>query len=135
MNGSEPQQRLQWDDERLWLAKAAEDLDGARMLLSGGLAALAAFHVQQATEKALKGLLVAAAQDVRRVHDIATLADLARAHWPDVVPSPFPLITANQWYITTRHPDIEDESPPSIEIEEALQVLDSLMAAITTLAR
>jgi HEPN domain-containing protein len=134
MNANDPQQRLQWDDARLWLAKAAEDLDGARMLLAGGLAALAAFHVQQATEKALKALLVAAAQDVHRVHDIATLADLARTHWPDTVPSPFPLINANQWYITTRYPDIEEASPPSMEIEEALQVLESLMAAIATLA-
>ena len=135
MSGGNREQREQSNDARLWLTKAVEDVNGARMLLSGGLEALAAFHVQQATEKALKALLVAAAQDVRRVHDIATLADLARVHWPDVVPSPFPLIAANQWYITTRYPDIDEESPASIEIEEALQVLESLMTAITTLVR
>jgi HEPN domain-containing protein len=135
MSGSDREQREQSNDARLWLAKAVEDINGARMLLSGGLEALAAFHVQQATEKALKALLAAAAQDVRRVHDIATLADLARAHWPDVVPSPFPLIAANQWYITTRYPDIEEASPPLDEIEEALRVLDSLMSAISALLR
>jgi HEPN domain-containing protein len=135
MSGSDREQREQSNDARLWLAKAVEDINGARMLLSGGLEALAAFHVQQATEKALKALLAAAAQDVRRVHDIATLADLARAHWPDVVPSPFLLIAANQWYITTRYPDIEEASPPLDEIEEALRVLDSLMSAISALLR
>ena len=133
MSGGNREQREQSNDARLWLAKAVEDVNGARMLLSGGLEALAAFHVQQATEKALKALLVAAAQDVRRVHDIATLADLARVHWPDVVPSPFPLIAANQWYVTTRDPDIEEESPASDEIEQALQVLDALVAAIAAL--
>jgi len=64
-----------------------------------------------------------------------TLADLARIHWPDVVPSPFPLITANQWYVTTRYPDIEEESPLPADIEEALRLLDFLMAAIATRAK
>jgi HEPN domain-containing protein len=135
MSGDNREQREQSNDALLWLAKAVEDVDGARILLSGGLEALAAFHVPQATEMALKALLVAAAQDVRRVHDIATLADLARVHWPDVVPSPFPLIAANQWYITTRYPDIEEESPASSEIEQALEVLDWLLSAITALVR
>ena len=134
MNGGDQQQRLQWDEARLWLAKAAEDAAAARMLLSGGLAGLAAFHVQQAAEKALKALLVAAARDIHRVHDINTLADLARAHWPDVVPSPFPLIATNQWYMTTRYPDIEEESPTPIEVEDALLLVESLMTAISALA-
>src|SRR5437588_1599080 len=129
MSGSD-RPRIQWDEARLWIAKAAEDLAGARVLLSGGLAAPAAFHIQQATEKILKALLLAAAQDVRRVHDISTLADLARPYWPDLLPSPFPLISANQWYTTTRYPDIEEEPPTTSEVEEALRVLESLMASI-----
>ncbi len=66
----------------------------ARTLLSGDQIDLAAFLVQQALEKALKALLVAAAQDVRRTHDIDALATLARAHWPQLLASPFPLAVA-----------------------------------------
>ena len=80
--------------------------------------------------KKLKALLSAAAQDVRRIHDVAALAALARAHWPDLVPSPFPLIAVNEWYIRTRYPGIEDEAPAVQEIEEALRTVEALIQAI-----
>ncbi len=42
-----------------WMEKADEDLEAARRLLSGEpLTAPAAFHCQQASEKALKAFLV-----------------------------------------------------------------------------
>lgn len=91
----------------MWLTKAEADIIGSRTLLAGGQAELAAFHVQQALEKTLKALLVAAAQDVRRTHDIDALAALARTHWPDLLPSPFPLATVTQWYVTTRYPNLD----------------------------
>lgn len=134
MSDDDRQHAVQWGEARLWLAKAAEDIAGARVLLAGGLIAPAAFHVQQATEKALKALLVAAAEDVRRVHDITTLAALVRPHWPELLPSPFPLIAANEWYVVTRYPGIEEEEPTRGEVEDALHVLDLLMAAILVLA-
>src|SRR5215472_7967673 len=105
MNAADPQVIVQWREALLWLAKADGDISGARTLLASGQPDLAAFHVQQALEKALKALLVAAAQDVRRTHDIEQLATLARGHWPDMVPAPFPLAAVSQWYVTTRYPD------------------------------
>jgi HEPN domain-containing protein len=110
--------------------KAADDANAARLLMPSGVVSVAAFHVQQAIEKALKALLMAAAQDVRRIHDVATLADLARAYWPDLLPTPFPLIAVNEWYITTRYPGIEDQTPSVQEVEEALRTAESLIAAI-----
>jgi HEPN domain-containing protein len=130
MNGSEAQGRLGWREALSWLEKANEDARAARLLLSSSLISLAAFHVQQATEKALKALLTAAAQDVRRIHDVAALAELARAHWPDLVCDPFPLVAVNEWYIKTRYPGIEDEAPAVKEIEEALATAEALMDAI-----
>ena len=94
MNADDPQARVQWREALLWVAKAETDIAGARTLLSGDQIDLAAFLVQQALEKALKALLVAAAQDVRRTHDIDALATLARAHWPQLLASPFPLAVA-----------------------------------------
>jgi HEPN domain-containing protein len=78
----------------------------------------------------LKALLTAAPQDVRRIHDVAALADTARAHWPDLVPHPFPLVAVNEWYIKTRYPGIEDKTPKVKEIEDALVILEALMGAI-----
>jgi HEPN domain-containing protein len=91
MSEADPQFVLQWREALRWLAKADADVSGARTLLATGQSDLGAFHVQQAVEKALKALLVAAAQDVRRTHDIEQLATLARVHWAAVVPAPFAL--------------------------------------------
>ncbi|HEX5454507.1 MAG TPA: HEPN domain-containing protein [Stellaceae bacterium] len=128
MNGNEP---AQWEEARLWLAKAAEDLASARLLLSAFMLPAAAFHTQQATEKALKTLLVAAAQDVRRVHDIVELAVLARPYWPDLLPMPFPLAVVSHWYMTTRYPGVDQQLPGWAEIGEALAQIESLIRAIT----
>jgi HEPN domain-containing protein len=130
MSESDTPERFAWREALLWIEKATEDARAVRLLLASGLISLAAFHVQQATEKALKALLTAAAQDVRRIHDIAALADLARAHWPDLVCDPFPLVAVNGWYIKTRYPGIEDEAPAVKEIEEALAAVEALMDAI-----
>ena len=95
MSDREAQEQLAWREALSWLEKANEDARAVRLLLSSGLISLAAFHVQQATEKTLKALLTAAAQDVRRTY-------LARAHWPDLVLDPFPLVAVNEWYIKIR---------------------------------
>src|SRR5271167_2195253 len=134
MNADDPQAVVQWREALLWLAKADADIFGARTLLDGGQPDLAAFHVQQALEKALKALLVAAARDVRRSHDIDLLATLVRAHWPDLLPSPFALAAIGQWYVTTRYPDPDAVSPTIAEVGEALVAVAALIAAIVALA-
>jgi HEPN domain-containing protein len=134
MSADDPQAIIQWREALLWLAKADAEIVGARTLLAGAQLDLAAFHVQQALEKALKALLVAAAQDVRRSHDIDMLATLARAYWPDLLPSPFALAAISQWYVTTRYPDPDAVSPTIVEVDEALEAVASLIAAIVDLA-
>src|SRR6266481_4981854 len=96
-------------------------------VIAGGQPDLGAFHVQQALEKALKALLVAAAQDVRRSHDIDMLATLARGHWPDLLPAPFALAAVSQWYVTTRYPDPDAVLPTAAEVGEALEAVASLI--------
>jgi HEPN domain-containing protein len=134
MNADDPQTVVQWREALLWLAKAAADISGARTLLAANQPDLAAFHVQQALEKALKALLVAAAQDVRRTHDIDLLATLARGHCPDLLPSPFALAAVSQWYVSTRYPNLDAVAPTTAEISEALDAVASLIAAIIALA-
>ena len=62
------------------------------------------------------------------------LSDLARLHWPELIPTPFPLLATNQWYMVTRYPDIEEEPPAASDVEEALLVLESLLASVLGLA-
>lgn len=99
----------QWREALRWLGFAAEDLHVARLTLADqSILGGTAFHVQQATEKILKALLVAVAADFRRIHDVEELAEAAHRHWPHVVSSPFPLSRATSWYIDSRYPGLDD---------------------------
>jgi len=59
-------------DTRAWLARARDDLRGAEIDLAAvpPLLGDAAFHCQQAVEKALKALLVWHDRPFRRTHDL-----------------------------------------------------------------
>jgi HEPN domain-containing protein len=69
-----------------WFERARRDLRaaavdmGAQPPLSGD----AAFHCQQAAEKAVKGLLVARGIPFPKTHDIRALADLVETEDPDL---------------------------------------------------
>ncbi|MBI3072792.1 MAG: HEPN domain-containing protein [Deltaproteobacteria bacterium] len=60
------------DETRAWLAKASEDLRAAQLLANAATPLLdnAAFHAQQAVEKAMKGYLVWHDVVFRRTHDL-----------------------------------------------------------------
>jgi HEPN domain-containing protein len=130
MSAGDRQALIQWREALSWVAKAAADIAGARTLLASDQNELAAFLIQQAVEKTLKALLVAAAQDVRRTHDIDALATLARAHWPHLLPSPFPLAVVSQWYITTRYPGLDAPPPTADEVAEALAAVAGLVSEV-----
>lgn len=129
MSGAETLGAPQWEEARRWLAKAAEGIAAARVLAREGVLDPAAFHVQQALEKILKALLIAAAQDLRKTHDLETLAVLANAHWPTLVSSPLPLAYIGRWYLTSRYPGLDEAPPTRDEISEALGAVEALLAA------
>ena len=62
-------------DTRDWLTKASEDLKAAELLLTGGslLPPQAAFHAQQAAEKAQKAFLTWHKQPFPKTHDLRVL--------------------------------------------------------------
>ena len=132
MSGRAPPDPSQWEEAGLWLAKAAEDIAVAHLLLREDFVFPAAFHAQQALEKLLKGLLVAASQDIRRTHDIDDLAMAANLFWPSLIPSPFPLAELNRWYQASRYPDVDEVPASSSEIAQALREIGELMAAINS---
>ena len=67
-----------------WPTVAAADMRVMRMCLDAATpeAGVAAYMCQQAAEKLVKGLLVAAGVGFARTHDMARLGDLAAAHYP-----------------------------------------------------
>ena len=66
-------------DVRLWMAYAEQDLAAAQRMLADGAFAprQAAYFGQQAAEKAVKAVLVAAGVEVPRTHDLTRLVGLA----------------------------------------------------------
>jgi len=114
-------------EARSWFRKAREDLAVARLVLPESLTDSAAFHVQQTLEKLLKGLLAAADQELFKSHNIKELSELAHAHWPAIVASPFPLEKVGDWYVGSRYPDAEEPTPDPEAVAEALDAVAALL--------
>ena len=134
MSGPDEQDIIQWREALRWLHRAAGDLHSVRVLLRDGIATQAAFHLQQAVEKTLKALLVAGRQDVRKTHDLDTLAELARRDWPALIPMPFALSYLSRWYIVSRYPGDDDSGPTAAEVAATLPEVDALFSAATAQA-
>jgi HEPN domain-containing protein len=62
-------------EAEIWQAHAGQDLAAVRLLVDHGLNGLAAFHAQQAVEKALKARLLAGQKQLPRLHDLVVLAE------------------------------------------------------------
>lgn len=116
-----------WQEASAWFRKAREDLSLARLALPANLTDGAAFHVQQALEKVLKGLLAAADQELFKSHEIERLAALAHVHWPAIVVSPFLLKAVGDWYFASRYPDEEGPSPGPEAVARALDAVAALL--------
>ena len=120
-------------DAEDWLAHAAADLRYARLgqAEAGDLAALIAFHAQQAVEKALKAVLVHRAADFPKTHDLERLVELiqdAGVEWPaqlDAVLSLVPFATQ------ARYPGFDDPITEA-ELKAALAFAEEAIRWATT---
>jgi HEPN domain-containing protein len=72
---------------RQWLARADRDLEAARIIRGQGTPYLdiAAFHCQQAAEKAIKGLLVLNDTRFTKTHDLVALIEQADPFLPGLL--------------------------------------------------
>lgn len=64
-------------EAKAWLDRAHDDLGAARKLLSGPdpFPATAAYHCQQAAEKALKALIASTGERIPKTHDLRVLVE------------------------------------------------------------
>jgi HEPN domain-containing protein len=87
-----------------WLARAAEDLAAAQVLLSRpDLTNTVAFHAQQAVEKALKAVIEELDLGFVRTHSLTRLYELVRPHHP-VIDDMDMLDRLDAVYIEARYP-------------------------------
>lgn len=131
-----PSNPAAWDEARRWFAIAAQDIATAQLCLNHTepLVGPAAYHVQQAAEKLIKGLLVAAGTSFRKTHDLDELAEQAALHYPklgDHLDACRPLTI---WSTIYRYPGLDDDlGPISSEVAEALTRLSNFRQAIERL--
>ena len=120
-------------DTRGWLAKARMDLRGAEVDLAASppLCGDAAFHSQQAVEKALKAFLTWHDQPFRKTHDLVELGGQATQLAADLEPllrSAAPL-TEYAWRF--RYPG-EPEEPSPAEAQAAVDLARRVLDAVAS---
>jgi HEPN domain-containing protein len=119
------------DEVGQWLEKAREDLRAAQLLVDVDppLTTAAAFHCQQAAEKALKGLLVRREVVFEKTHDIKAIAALLAGSDADLQPLTRRASRLTVYAWKYRYPgDVEE--PFAGEIAEALATATEVVAAI-----
>jgi HEPN domain-containing protein len=122
------------DFVRQWLRKAKGDLKVSRHLLDGDAdcAFGAAFHAQQAAEKALKAALVWHQLDFPKTHNIGHLGELLR---PAVGKPPAAIaqgIALNPYGVEVRYPADLPE-PTVAEARKAFALAEGVVEAVLAL--
>jgi len=97
-------------DVELWIRKARDDLEVARLVLDHSRpAAVGCFLCQQAAEKALKARLLAAGAAPPRVHDLERLVRLLETAGAPVAVDPDRLAALAQYAVAPRYPGFPDD--------------------------
>lgn len=137
MSGTDPTIAAQWTEAKRWFAKANEDRRSAQLMLSDDPPLLdpAAYHCQQASEKLIKGLLVAAGQTIPKTHDLWRLAALVSPLYPQLAADIEAVSDLTPWGTATRYPDLEaDLGILPQDIRDALDRLEQLYGNILGIA-
>jgi HEPN domain-containing protein len=115
-----------------WLSRARDDLRAAKVDLAATppLLADAAFHCQQASEKAMKGLLVLRSRAVPRTHDLRALGDLVAAIEPDMEPLVDDAAELTEYAWRFRYPG-ELFEPPLDEVRRSLRTARRVVESVS----
>ncbi|MBX5492858.1 MAG: HEPN domain-containing protein [Chloroflexi bacterium] len=126
MPPSDPRVQLARD----WLDRAERDLRLARLAVGDpSLSGLAAFHCQQAAEKALKAFLAWRNQPLPRTHDLPALLVRCQALEPAFAALQHAAGTLDVYLTAGRYPDTGPE-PSAAEAEQALQLAEQVVAFV-----
>ena len=119
----------------LWLKKAQNDLDSAKILGSGRNKILdtAIYHCQQAAEKSIKAFLIHSRIDFIKTHDLVYLVKLAMGKETDLIFLLDYAVLLTPYSVEFRYPD--DTLEPDIEefraaLEAASEFLETIKNTI-----
>jgi HEPN domain-containing protein len=134
MNASDP--AAAWEEADAWWAVAKEDIRVAHacLALDPPSPAFAAYHSQQAAEKIVKGLLIAASTGFRKTHDLDELADLACPLYPTLTGDLDLCRPLTSWVTDYRYPSADLSVPPPVPtITSTIAMLERLLTSIPAL--
>jgi HEPN domain-containing protein len=117
-----------------WLIKAQHDLAAARKLAEGPDPYLdvAAYHCQQAAEKAVKAFLVFHDQPFEKTHDVEVLVTLAQRYDPRLASWVEAAVQLTPYATEFRYPG-GLLAPPPDEFEQALEAATGLYSFVLSL--
>jgi HEPN domain-containing protein len=116
-----------------WFRIAVQDLDRARKRLAEGDVDDAAFRLQQAVEKALKGYLLSRGWVLRRIHDVEALLTDAVAHHRALERYRALCRDVAGYYLIERYPTFE-EGPSRADVRRAYRRATGLLRLLRRLA-
>jgi HEPN domain-containing protein len=120
------------DETKEWLDFAESDLRAAKILLEADHFPAVCFHSQQATEKALKAVLVSREQKVVRTHSLTNLISLVETEALDDIA--VGLAKLDDVYSSIRYPDVALGSLPD-RLPNKEDAVDALATAQLVFAR
>lgn len=128
-----PHDPIRAADTRGWLAKARMDLRGAEVDLAAGppLCGDAAFHCQQAVEKALKAFLTWHDRPFRKSHDLVELGGQAAELEPSLEPLLRAAAPLTEYAWKFRYPG-EPEEPTLVEARDAVALAHRVLEAVVS---
>jgi HEPN domain-containing protein len=117
-----------------WLEWAEEDEERVRRALMFDDVYDAAYHLQQAIEKALKAFLLGQGWQLERTHDLPYLLQRAMAHLPALSAYQELCRRANQ-FIGARYPGVLAPAPTAEELNEWLTQAQQLLTLVAEALR
>src|SRR5260370_42352621 len=116
-----------------WLTKASEDLEAAERLLIGGsaLPSQAAFHAQQAAEKAQKAFLTWHKQAFSKTHDLGDLGETCAAVDSTLTAVSTSVALISGYAVSPRYPG-PWSGPTIAEAKEAIRLARQTYDAVIT---
>ena len=125
----------QLEEVAAWVERAVMDLRSARILRGhAGLETVACYLSQQACEKALKALLVAAGKSPPRVHDLVALGREVRSAGFHVPCSDERLSEWSAYAVASRYPGFVDVQAER-DLPDLLECAETLVELVRALGK
>lgn len=118
-----------------WFRIGAREIRRARYLLEAEDLEGAAFHIQQALEKYLKGYLLSKGWKLRRIHNLEVLLNEAIVFAPSLEEFRGECQKMTQYYLEERYPALFSESLMFAEIKESLEIAEKMIKRIESLSQ